>query len=100
MDTKQMVESIVVPPMPDYMNKEAQREDITIDTLIRLLEIVKEQIGGDEFVLFRDNKTEHIVTPVFPSVIVENTYDPINGEKLCHRVFIEYQDAKDYYGRS
>lgn len=93
-------ESISVPPMPDYMDKEAQREDITIDTLIRLLEITKGQIGGDELVLFRNSKTEHIVMPVFPLVIVENTYDPINGEKLCHRVFIEYQDAEDYYDRS
>ena len=65
-------------------------EDITIDSLIKYLQLVKSKgVSGDELVLFRDFESQEIFMPTYPVLTLEESFDPTNGEKLCHRVIIE-----------
>ena len=80
---------LTVPPMPEKMDEDAQIQDITIDSLIRLLEICKQEVGGDEMVLFRDSRESEIFTPAYPILTVENSYDPVDGEWVCRRAIID-----------
>jgi len=78
---------LTVPPMPQTKFDNI-RADVSIDNLIRLLEICKQEVGGEELVLFRDDD-DNIFMPEYPTIAIENIYDPANGEWLCHRVFID-----------
>lgn len=73
-----------IPPMPQIKYK----EDVTIDNLIRILEICKQEVGGNELIIFRD-RDGHEFVPIYPIITMENNYNPANGEWLCHRILIE-----------
>lgn len=87
MEDRSIPKQLNVPPMPQMKFGDA-KADVTIDSLIRMLEICKQEVGGEELVLFRD-EDDNVFMPRYPTIVIENTYDPVHGEWLCHRMFID-----------
>ena len=79
-------EQLTVPSMPSR----DEHEDVTIDSMIKIFQLIKSKgVSGNELILFRDFGSQELFMPTYPVVTLEESFDPITGEKVCHRVIVE-----------